>query len=224
MVVNRRDLLLSLAATASGRLAQDATEPVITDEDGGVIPSFRLPVEISREFVRAPGALMTGGQSPDVILTEFFDFNCPYCRKAARELGALLHEDADLRLILLHNPILSQGSVEAAKVAMSVYSLNGAATGYGFYQKLLGARGAMTGERTLEMARENNFSIEDVSRLAQDPRIAAALSRHMDLAASAGLSGTPAFAIKGFGIVGYPGDSAIRKMIASVRSCDQLAC
>lgn len=224
MFLTRRNLIVStLIAGATASLAQDGDAPVL-DDKGKPMPTLRLPVEITAEFPRTPGALIHGARNADVIVTEFFDFNCPFCRKAARDLDALAKGDADLRIVLLHNAILSPGSVEAAKAALAVYSVKGGEAAWAFYQKLLATPGAMNGARALDAAASSGFDRSEIDQRAQDPRIGAALAKQMELAAACGFSVTPSFELKGVGVIGHPGFDAMKKMVAAVRACDRVAC
>src|SRR5690606_31816622 len=46
----------------------------------------------------SPGA-EAGNPKGDVILVEFFDYRCPYCRKSHNDLKRLIKEDANLRVV-----------------------------------------------------------------------------------------------------------------------------
>ena len=49
---------------------------------------------------------VVGNPKGDVTLVEFFDYNCPYCRKAMTTLDALLKSDPKLRIVLRDLPIV----------------------------------------------------------------------------------------------------------------------
>ena len=58
-----------------------------------------------------------------------FDYNCGYCRGALPDLAALMAEDPGLKVILKEFPSSSDGSVEAAKVAVLVNNDGRSTTG-----------------------------------------------------------------------------------------------
>jgi len=74
--------------------------------------------ELKSAIYEEPGHIVLGNPNGDVTLVEMFDYNCGYCRQALPDLATLLDEDPNLRVILKEFPILSQGSVEAARVAV----------------------------------------------------------------------------------------------------------
>ena len=68
---------------------------------------------------RDPNAPVLGNPEGDVTVVEFFDYNCPYCRRAAPEVDALIAKDRNIRLVYREWPILGEGSVFAARAAPS---------------------------------------------------------------------------------------------------------
>ena len=66
-----------------------------------------------------PNAPVLGNPDGDVTVVEFFDYNCPYCRRVKPEIEALLAEDPNVKLVYREWPILGEGSVFAARAALS---------------------------------------------------------------------------------------------------------
>ena len=124
MSLSRRALLLaSVAALASGygrAHAQPEGWYPITSDAGQPVPNLRLPVELTSEVDELPGLIRVGSAGADVTIVEFYDYNCPYCRKAAVDLEALLGSDKGVRLGLVNNPVLSPHSKDAALIELSV--------------------------------------------------------------------------------------------------------
>jgi hypothetical protein len=60
------------------------------------VPSPELQ-EVSRSGEKAilakPGLQMTGARNPDLTIVEYFDYNCPYCKKVVPTFKQLLAED-----------------------------------------------------------------------------------------------------------------------------------
>ena len=98
--------------------AQEGQEYAIHGDDGAPVQNFRVPSEL--DPARLPGVIWKGAKSTDAILYVFMDYNCPYCRKAAREIDAMSAKDSDLRVGIVNNAILSIGSVQAAKAQQAV--------------------------------------------------------------------------------------------------------
>src|SRR3546814_3001310 len=67
------------------------------------------------EVFRDPMSPVTGNPDGDVSLVEFFDYNCPYCRRVAPVVAAAEAADPQLRIVYKEFPILGPGPAFAAK-------------------------------------------------------------------------------------------------------------
>jgi protein-disulfide isomerase len=229
MDINRRRALRtglmgigSLPLLVSGSLAQQNNFIELLDDNGKLVPNYRLPSELSIDGL--PGIVWTGSATPDVILVEFFDYNCPFCRKAAVDFDPMLAKDKNLRLGLVNNAILGLGSVQAAKVQQAVLKLYGPKRAYEFHQKLLSHRGANDGPVALQITKAMGLDVAKVEAAGDGEDVITVLKRQRGLAADLGFVATPSFMLKGVGILGYPGPQTIGRMIAAIKTCDKLAC
>jgi protein-disulfide isomerase len=212
----------ALALSPIAALAADESWYSLTGDDGAPVQNFRIAAEL--DPAHAPGALSRGPQGAGVILYEFFDYNCAYCRKAAQRIDAIVAQDADLRLTLINNPILSVGSVQAAKVQQAVLRLHGPVTAYTFHQRMFARRGAADGVVALEIARAMGLDAKKVEDSADRDVVGDVLRRQARFAADLGLAMTPSFAIAGAGILGWPGEKSLRAMIRAARECGEPVC
>ena len=195
----------------------------LTGDDGKPIVNYRLPAELSIEGL--PGIIWAGSSSPDVILVEFFDYNCPYCRKASSEIDALVAKDKNFRLGLINNAVVGGvGSVQAAKVQQAVLKLYGPARAYEFHKALFLHRGQNDGLSSLDVAKKMKLDAAAIETNADADDVGAVLIKQVKLAGSLDFNATPSFMLKGVGLLGYPGAKSLHAMIAAVRSCDRLVC
>lgn len=230
--MRRRAVLHALAALAAGlggtsrAGAQGGGERwlPIEDDDGKPIPNLKLPVELTSEVDELRGLFRMGADNPDVSVIEFYDYNCPFCRKAAPELERLAESDKQLQIGLVNNPILSPASKDAARHELAVLKLAGSEMAAQFHRRLFQRRGPIDGAKALAVAQELGFGSEAIAEQVRAPDVNEALAHQLRLAASMGLSATPSFLIAGAGVLGYPGIGSLTRMIASVRRCDLIAC
>ncbi len=159
-----------------------------------------------------------------MILVEYFDYNCPYCRKAEGELDALLRMNPGLKLGLVNNPILGLGSVQAAKVQQAVLRTAGPARAYAFHQAVYARHGAIDGPLALETVGGMGLDPKAIEAAADLPQVGAVIKRQAELASSLGFEATPSFSIGNVGMLGYPGPDALQKAVADMKRCDRLAC
>ena len=66
-----------------------------------------------------PGTDPVGARKPDVIIVEYFDYNCPYCKKLVPALHALLAQDPKIAVLYKEWPILGPVSEYAAASALA---------------------------------------------------------------------------------------------------------
>ncbi len=103
----------------------------------------------------SPRGVVLGNKDGDVTFVEFFDYNCGYCKRAMADMLDLMKSDPKLKVVLKEFPVLSQGSVEAAQVAVAVRMQDPGGKKYlDFHQKLLGGRGAADKARAMAAAKE----------------------------------------------------------------------
>lgn len=60
-----------------------------------------------------------GAVNADVTIVEYFDYNCPYCKKMAAVLQDVLAKDRKLRVLYKEWPVLGETSVYAARAALA---------------------------------------------------------------------------------------------------------
>jgi protein-disulfide isomerase len=221
--MNRRRLLISLGGAALAARAAKAADLYPLKSDAGVaLVNERVPSDLDPSNL--PGAVWTGSPSPDVILIEFFDYNCGFCRGAVQQLDKTVQADPNLQLRLFNNAILAPGSVEAAKVQQAVLRANGPHVAYAFHKKLLSIHGPANQASALQTAQELGLEMKYILEGVDLPRVASVVAAQMDSAKTLDLTATPSFLIEGVEVLGWPGPNEIASMVRSVRACDQPVC
>ena len=97
--------------------------------------------------------MVLGNPDGAVTLVEFFDYNCTYCRRAVSDMTALIDANPDLRMVMKEFPILSDGSVEAARISIAVESWRPTTTSH-FHLELFSRPGQASAEKALEVAND----------------------------------------------------------------------
>ena len=141
---------------------------------------------------RDPNAPVLGNPDGDVTVVEFFDYNCPYCRRVMPEVQALLEEDPNVRLVYREWPILGDGSVFAARAAL-------AARKQGKYEEfhwaMMGMNGRAEEDSVLRIAREVGLDIDRMRADMQAPEVDMHIETSMELTRALGFQGTTSFVI-----------------------------
>jgi protein-disulfide isomerase len=180
--------------------------------------------ENSAAIFNSPHQVTLGNPQGDVSVVEFFDYNCGYCKRAMADMLELL-KDAKLKFVLKEFPVLGDGSVQAAQVAVAVRMQDKTAGRkyLEFHQKLLGGRGAADKARALAIAKEIGI---DMARLEKDmasDEVKATLEENFKLSEALGLNGTPSYVVAGDVVVGAVGLKTLQEKVNSGR-CGKATC
>jgi protein-disulfide isomerase len=163
--------------------------------------------------------------NPDgaVTLVEFFDYNCGYCRRAVSDMTALLEANPDLRIVIKEFPILSEGSVEAARISVAVKDLQPARY-LEFHNELFARPGEATAAKALEVAADLGIDAEALKAAAAKPEVTANITEVHQLATELGISGTPSYVIGNELVPGAVGYDSLQAKVAAVRQCGATVC
>jgi protein-disulfide isomerase len=218
LVVSLFAISLSFAAAAD-----EGAYPLMAD-DGTVIANHRIAPELESQIEKLPGVVVAANPNGKVTLTEFYDLNCPYCRKASADIAALVQGNSQLRLVLVPFPVLGIASIQGSRVELAVARLVPAKKFFDYHHKLYAGRGMIDGNRALEAAKSIGLDVDKVTTLANEDSIGAEMISHVRLGNALAIQATPGFVIKGVAILGYPGKAALQRVIASVQRCDAVIC
>jgi protein-disulfide isomerase len=155
-----------------------------------------------------------GAADGDVVLVEFFDYACGYCRASLADIDRLLAEDKRLKVVYRELPILSEESSEAAKA-----SLYAAKQGqYGSFHRALYAAGRPSKDSIETAAKKAGFDPAALKQAMQAPDISAEIENNMRLAQALQATGTPTWVVGDQVLSGAVGYDALKEAIARARS------
>jgi protein-disulfide isomerase len=180
--------------------------------------------ENAATIFNSPRGVMLGNKDGDVTFVEFFDYNCGYCKRAMADMLDLMKSDPKLKVVLKEFPVLSQGSVEAAQVAVAMRMQDPSGKKYlDFHQKLLGGRGPADKAHAMAAAKDAGA---DMARLEKDitsPEVKATIDENFKLAEAMGMNGTPSYVIGKEVVVGAIGLDGLKEKIGLAR-CGKASC
>ena len=147
----------------------------------------------SRDLLESdPNAPVLGNPDGDITVVEFFDYNCPYCRRAKPHVEALLDADPNVRLVYREWPILGEGSVFAARAALASREQGKYVE---FHWALMGMAGRAEEASVLQVAEQVGLDIPQLRRDMDSPEIDEHIATSMQLSQALGFNGTPSFVI-----------------------------
>jgi protein-disulfide isomerase len=178
----------------------------------------------SDAIFNSPRQVVLGNKDGDVTFVEFFDYNCGYCKRAMDDMLTLMKADPKLKVVLKEFPVLSQGSVEAAQVAVAVRMQDPSGKKYlDFHQKLLGGRGAADKARALQAATEAGLDTARIEKDIGSAEVRSTIEENFKLAEAMGMNGTPSYVIGKQIVVGAVGVDSLKEKIAVAR-CGKATC
>jgi protein-disulfide isomerase len=170
----------------------------------------------SATLFNSPHQVVLGNPNGKVTLVEFFDYNCPHCKDAVPDMVNLLNKDHNLKFVLKEFPILAQGSVDAAHVAVAVRMQDPSGAKYlAFHQKLFSTRGMVDQARALEVAKDVGCDMARIGKDMNSPEVQTTIDEDMKLADAIGVDGTPSYVIGNQLIVGQIGFDKLQQQIAA---------
>jgi protein-disulfide isomerase len=158
--------------------AREATQTAIRDKASAIF--------------RDPADQVLGNPQGDVTIVEFFDYRCPYCKRATPSLMQTLKDDGHVRLVLKEFPILGPNSVLAAQAAIASIKQDKYAA---FHLALLATQSALDEGTIMSIAEATGIDTQRLSADMKDPAIDALVKKNYELARELKIDGTPAFII-----------------------------
>ena len=158
----------------------------------------------NREAIETPFAgAWAGARDGDVVLVEFFDFNCPFCRKSAADVDRLLKEDPRLKVVFRDMPVLGPDSEHFAMASLSAAQQNRYRK---FYSAVFAGQGALNQERLIRSVRQAGLDEGRVATDLQSKALRDEVEKNLSLGRALGLTGTPSYVVGNrilSGAVGY---------------------
>lgn len=177
-------------------------------QDNSMPPDLRQALEYEQL-----GAVL-GNASGNVTLTEFFDYNCPYCRASVTDIHQLISEDPQLRLVLREWPVFGAASLYCARASLASLRQQ---KFWQFHAGLMSIEGEANDRSALRVAEAVGLDMNRLRRDMDDVVIARQIEHSWILAEKMGLSGTPTFITGDLGAFGRQSLDELRSMIAEVR-------
>jgi protein-disulfide isomerase len=201
---NMAGIILAFAACAMLLGAADAPETQIITRAG------------QKQMLANPGTDPVGARQPDVVIVEYFDYNCPYCKNMVPALQGLLARDPKVAVVYKDWPILSAVSKFAATSALAA----------GYQGKYLAAHDALiSGPRLAQNAQVDavlqgagvNIETLNKDRAGHAKEIAALLARNDQEAHALTLQGTPGIVVGRQLVSGIVDLAQLHQLVANSR-------
>lgn len=167
-------------------------------------------VDENRKAIETPFAgAWAGAADGDVVLVEFFDYACGYCRAALPDIERLIAEDKKLKVVYREMPVLGEDSLTAARASLAAAQQGKYAA---FHKALLGAGRPNPSAIAAAKRRAGVTDGAVTSKSVEDE-----LNKSAELQRMLQLSGTPSWVVGSKVMVGAVGYDALKAAIADAR-------
>ena len=206
----------SLAPTRRGALALLGAGTVALAAGSAPAQSDDENVLTEALVLRDPDIPVAGNAAGDITIVEYFDYQCPYCRKIAPELRQVVQDDGKIRLVRKDWPVLGPISVVAARMALASKFQDKYLQAH---DALIGVNSKLTEPRIRELLAGAGIDVDRTARdLATNAKtIDAILARNNDQATAFGFRGTPSFIVGKFRVPGVLTMAQFDQVIADAR-------
>jgi protein-disulfide isomerase len=187
---------------------------------GAVCAAFAegLDDTLSRDAVlRDPEAPALGNPQGDLTVVEYFDYQCPFCKKLAPEIAQVIREDGKIRLVLKDWPIFGAVSRSAAQLALAANYQNKYQAAH---DALIGAKEKLSDANIPELLTMAGIDVEKAKQdlQAHQKTIDDLLIRNDKQADAFGFQGTPGFIVGFFRVPGVVEMKVFKQIIADARA------
>ncbi len=182
----------------------------------GALDVRQVTADGVKSILSKPVFETAGAQDADVIVVEYFDYNCPFCKGLAPTLQALIAGDHKVTIVYKDWPILGEVSVYAARSALAAQ----------WQGKYVVAHDALMQGPRLAQDGQVDSALRDVGVnldvLARDrtqhaQEITALLARNDSEAHALDIRGTPGILVGRLLVSGSADLSDLQKLVAASR-------
>ena len=169
--------------------------------------------QYTRYDIPAEGYPSLGPEEAEIVIVEFSDFQCPYCRRFHQETFQSLLEayPGQIRFVYRNLP-LTQIHPEAFSSAVASLCANDQNAYWQFHDKLFSSE--TLGEETyIAYASELGLDVEGFRECIASDRHDEFIQTDMDFALNLGVQSTPTFFVNGLAVVGAQPLSTFQQII-----------
>ncbi len=162
-----------------------------------------------------------GNPDGDVVIVEFLDYRCSFCRRAHPEVTELVAADGNIRIITKEFPILGEQSVLASRFAIATRIALGGQAYELINEGLIAMRSDVTELSLARLATDLGLDSEAIFAAIDDPLVEATINYNRDLASRMGITGTPSFVFGDQLVQGYVPLPNMQDIVAVIRDTAQ---
>ncbi|RAU20995.1 protein-disulfide isomerase [Paramagnetospirillum kuznetsovii] len=146
------------------------------------------------DIFQNPDDPVGGNLKGDVVVVEFFDYNCGFCKQTFDSVWETIRADGKVKLVMKELPILGPDSVLASRVALVAKSQSQAKYDE-VHRAFMRFRGRLDEKAIFRLAGESGMNVEQLKKDMASPDIDRQLKKVNELARSLEVAATPTFIV-----------------------------
>ena len=133
-----------------------------------------------------------GNMDSKLIIIEFVDYNCGYCKKTLSTISKLMKNFDNIQIVFIDYPILSETSEIAARASLAANEQNAY---FEYHSILLNSTKSINENVLYKIAKELSLDIEKFKKDISSEKIKNNIIKNIKFANSLKIKGTPTFII-----------------------------
>jgi len=170
--------------------------------------------EKHEELFRDADSPVAGNPSGDVVIVEFNDYQCPYCKRTHQVMKSVVGADGKIKVIYKDLPILGEASKIAALAALAAVRQD---KHLALHNALMEYSGKLDRDKIFEIVASVGIDRAQLEKDMEDPKLKQIIERNLSLASALGVRGTPAFVIGKQFVPGAIDAATLKQLIADAR-------
>ena len=158
-----------------------------------------------------------GNPDGDIVLVEFLDYRCGYCKRAHSEVAQLLETDGNIKLIVKEFPILGEQSVLASRFAVATKQIAGAESYKAVNDALMTFNGNVSMATIRRLGDTFGLDMPAIEAVMDSDDVTREIAATRALAQKLAISGTPTFVMHDELLRGYLPFDQMLEMVRAKR-------
>lgn len=161
------------------------------------------------------GDPVLGNPDGDIVIYEFTDYNCGYCKRVFEPIQQVLAEDGNIRFVVKEFPILSQTSLFAAQAGVAA-AAQGVFADY--HTNMMTSRSAVSMDTIMQAAEDAGADMNQLQLDMNSDAVNAIINRTRKTASRLEINGTPGLVIGKTVVPGAISAAELKNLIATERA------
>lgn len=176
-------------------------------------------IELNRDAIFDDGHSFVGGNPDgDVVMVEFLDYRCGFCKRAFPAVEELVSTDGNVKLIIKEFPILGEESVLASQYAIAAKMVGGDVAYKSVHDTLMMHQGGINEGFLARTSRNLGLDHDTVVETMGSDEVSTIINANRALAQTLQIQGTPSFIMGENFVRGFVELEQMRSIVEGIRA------